>query len=139
MNNLETPQFSNSCGKLFPDRVLLATSSREAEFELNKVSNVSFKGRPQIKSLLFLAFPIILFILPLFVHNADVFIKVVFAVIGILFLIITLFNIQKKYTLTLYLKDNTRRSIDVWQGNRKEAEKFAEKIKIKLARRQASQ
>ena len=138
MNNLETPQFSNSCGKLFPDRILLATSSRETEFELSKVRNVSFKGRPEIKSLLFLIFPVILFILPTFIHNADAFIKVVFAAIGVLFLAVTLFNIQKKYTLTLYLKDNTRRSIDVWQGNRKEAEKFVEKVKLKLARRQAN-
>jgi hypothetical protein len=136
MNPLETPLFSNSCGKLFSDKILLATSNNESVYQLQNVHNIAFKTRPQIKSLLFLVFPALLFSFPLFIHDAAFFLKAVFFVVGILFAILTLTNLQKNYTLTLYLKDKTSRSITVWEGNRKEAQKFAEKVKAKLARRQ---
>jgi hypothetical protein len=137
MNTLDTPQFSNSCGKLFADKIIFASSDKETEIDLQNVKNAAFTSRPKFQSLVFMLLPLLLFAFPIFIHDAELFLKILFFGVGLLFLIVSVIKAQKNYTLSLYLKDGTSISINVWEGNRREAQKFADMIRAKLARRQA--
>ncbi len=82
-----------------------------------------------------MVFPLPLFALPFLMQDDDFLIKVLFGGIGLLLLIVSITQANKKHTLSLKLKDGNSLSIDVWEGNRKEAQKFSDKIKAKLSRR----
>ena len=137
MTELEIPQFSNSCGKLFADKIILASSNKESLIDLNNVRNVSFTSRPAPKSLLFIALPLPLFFMPSLLNENDFFVKVMFAVVGLLLLLVSVWQVNKNHTLSLKLKDGSSTSINVWEGNRKEAQKFADKVKSQITRLEA--
>jgi hypothetical protein len=136
MNDLELPQFSNTCGKLFADKLILSSSNEQSEINLNTINNVAFTTRPEGKSLFFIALPILLFALPMLIEGTDFFVKALFSSVGAVLLLISIVNATKKYTLSLQMKDGSSVKVDVWQGNRKEAQKFADRVKAKLSRKQ---
>jgi hypothetical protein len=135
MKELDIPQFSNTCGKLYADKIVLATSNNESYIDIDKIHKVAFTARPELKSMLFIMLPLVLFALPMIMHEPDFFTKALFMTVGLVFLTIAVFQINNVYTLSLKLKDGTSMNINVWQGNRKEAQKFAGLVDAKLARR----
>ncbi|MES2487805.1 MAG: hypothetical protein V4581_17895 [Bacteroidota bacterium] len=137
MTELEIPQFSNSCGKLFADKIILASSNKESLIDLNTVRNVSFTSRPAPKSLFFIALPLPLFFMPSLLNENDFFVKVMFVTVGLLLLLVSVWQVNKNYTLSLKLKDGSSTSINVWEGNRKEAQKFADRVKSQIVRLKA--
>jgi hypothetical protein len=135
MTTLEIPQFSNTCGKIFADKIILATSHTEREVALKDIKKVRFTTRPQAKSLFFVALPAILFVFPFYTTDQDSFIKVVFVALGIGLMAISIWQVNKKHTLTVKLATGRNIGLNVWQGNVKEAKKFAGMVNAKVARR----
>ncbi|SFQ77159.1 hypothetical protein [Flavobacterium akiainvivens] len=135
MTTLETPQFSNSCGKIFADKIVLASAHKETEVPLHELKKVSFTSRPLPKSLFFIALPAVLFAFPFVTNEKDWFVNAIFIAIGLILMGVSLFNVNKKHTLSLKLATGNSVSINVWEGNLKEAKKFANMIDAKITRR----
>lgn len=137
MTNLEMPIFSNTCGKLFTDKVIFASALRETEIDTREIKNISFAGSVKTSSLLFLAVPAMLVFIPyFFFHESDVFLKFLVTVLGVAFFTIAVIKAQKSYRLKVNLKNGETITWNVWQGNMREANKFVEQVKSRL-RRQA--
>lgn len=135
MTTLEIPQFSNSCGKIFADKIILATAHKESEIALSDIRKVKFASKPQSKSLFFVALPALLFVFPFFTGDDDAFLNIVFVLFGILLMSVSLYNLNKKHSVSIKLASGSSVSINVWEGNIKEAKKFAGMVNSKIARR----
>ncbi len=135
MISLETPQFSNSCGKIFTDKIILATAHRESEVAVKDIKKISFTGRPQPKGLFFVALPVMLLAFPFITNEKDWFVNGIFIILGVLLTGFSLTQLSKVYTLNVKLNDGNTINIKVWEGNQKEAKKFVSMVKAKIARR----
>jgi len=121
----EKPQiFSNSCGKLYPDKIVLASASKETSYPLQSISKLAFKKSFETKSFLFMLLPCTLFVFPRLLNSDENFIKLFLYALGVCMLVLSIVKGKKKYTLTMYLTNSTTRSVSVWEGNIKEAQKF---------------
>lgn len=121
----EKPQiFSNSCGKLYPDKIVLASANKETSYPLQSVSKLTFSKSFETTSFLFMLLPCTLFIFPRFLNSDESFIKFFLYGIGLSMLILSIVKGKRKYLLSMYLTNGTKRSVRVWEGNTKEAQKF---------------
>jgi hypothetical protein len=134
MTTLETPQFSNSCGKIFADKIVLATAHKESEVALSDITKINFIVRPQPKSLFFAALPAMLIALPYMTNEKDGLIIGFFIAVSLILTGVALYNLNKKYTLSVKLATGNSMSINVWQGNQKEAQKFVAIVKSKISK-----
>lgn len=135
MTTTDNIKFSNSCGKIFADEIILATAHKESVVAIKDIKKVSFTSRPKPQSLLFVALPAILFVFPFFNNTTDTFMNVVFIGLGILLMGISLYNMNKQHTLTVKLATGSSIAINVLPHNIKEAKKFAGMVRAKMARR----
>ncbi len=134
MTTLETPNFSNSCGKIFADEIVLATTYKESVVAVKDIKRVSFTSRPLPTSLFFVALPALLFVFPFF-SKQDTFLNVIFIGLGIVLMGVSLYNINKKHTLSFKLVSGESISVNVSPRNIKEAKKFTGMVNAKIARR----
>ena len=129
------PIFSNTCGKLFADKVIFASALRETEIDTREIKNISFAGSVKTSSLLFLAVPATLVFIPyFFFHESEVFMKFLVTIIGVVFFTVAIIKAQKSYRLKVNLKNGETITWNVWQGNMREANKFVEQVKSRLRR-----
>lgn len=129
------PIFSNTCGKLFADKVIFASALRETEINTKEIRNISFAGSISSSSLLFLSIPALLIVIPfVFFHESEVVLKYALTTIGVAFLIISLIKAQKNYRLKVNLKNGETITWNVWEGNLREANKFVQQVKNILVR-----
>jgi len=103
--------------------------------QVNNIRSISFKVRPQNKSLFFIGLPFILFAIPFVTGEKDGFIKLLFIGIGIALFAISILKMGKRYSVSVTLKQGSAISIPVWEGNRREAQKFTDFVKAKIAHR----
>jgi hypothetical protein len=75
MKNLDEPLFSNTCGKLFNDSIVFASSRHENDIPAEQIRKVSLKKSVTWGSLLFSTMPLILFVLPRFVKDSFIHIR----------------------------------------------------------------
>jgi membrane protein CcdC involved in cytochrome C biogenesis len=135
MTTTDHIKFSNSCGKIFADEIILATAHKESVIAVNDIKKVSFTSRPKPQSLLFVALPAVLFVFPFFNHSTDTFLNVLLIGLGVLLMAVSLYNLNKQHTLTVKLATGNSIAINVSPRNIKEAKKFAGMVKAKISRR----
>lgn len=119
-----SPIFSNSCGKLYPNKIVLASANKETTHPLQSISKLTFRKSFETSSFLFMLLPCALFIFPRFLNSDENFIKLFLYSLGALMLVLSIVMGKKKYSLTMHLVNGTKRSVRVWEGNTKEAQKF---------------
>jgi hypothetical protein len=134
MKNLDEPLFSNTCGKLFNDSIVFASSRHENDISAMQIRKVSLRKSVTWGSLLFSTMPLILFVLPRFVK--DSFIQVLMYSLGVLLLAICILMAEKKYTIHIRMSNGSRQKINVSNHNIKDAEKFiGQAMKLIAAKR----
>lgn len=135
MNDSELPLFSNTCGKLFQDKVIFASAVRETEIRAEDIKDVQLATSVSAQSLLFLLVPLPLFVMPFFLQPAEGALKICIAAIGCLMMAMAVYKARREYKLRLYLKNGTLIEWYVWRGNYKEAQNFVKKLKKGLLRK----
>lgn len=123
----QQPVFGNTCGKIYRDRIILATSHKESGFPFHEIKSLTFKQRFDVRGLLFACLPGALIAFPFIFKNEDTVVKVASAIIGVLGAALCIFKAQKRYSLHLETNSGRVVKVKVWHGNKKEAEKFAGK------------
>ena len=120
------PLFANSCGILFTDRVVLLRQTK-SQLTLHTIKKISFKKRYKTESIVFTFLPGILLLVPYFSGSEDTFIKVLFIGIGLIGLAISLVKAKVQYKLNIISNSGRIHSINVWEGNKQDAKKFADR------------
>lgn len=127
MNDNDLPLFSNTCGKLYIDRIVFASALKETSITPKHLKKVTFNRGVTISSIVIIVLSCILFASPLYLPQAEI-----FFIIGLAFLILSIAKVKKTYSINLHMKDGTIRTISVWEGNRKDASKFVTKVQEKF-------
>jgi hypothetical protein len=135
MTTSENIIFSNSCGKIFADEIVLATAYKETAVPIKDINKVSFTTRPKTQSLFFVALPAVLFAFPYLNGKTDMMLNVLFIGLGVLLMGVSIYNVNRQHTLTFKLGTGNNIAINVSQHNIKEAKKFAGMVKAKITRR----
>lgn len=123
MNDNDLPLFSNTCGKVYIDRIVFASALKETTITPQSLKKVTFSRSIAISSIVIMVLSCILFTSPLYLPQAEI-----FFIIGLMFLILSIAKAKKIYSITLYMKDGSTRTIKVWEGNRNDASKFVSKV-----------
>lgn len=127
MNDNDLPLFSNTCGKVYIDRIVFASALKETSITPQSLKKVTFSRSIAISSIVIIILSCILFTSPLYLPQAEI-----FFIIGLMFLILSIAKAKKIYSITLYMKDGSVRTIKVWEGNRNDASKFVHKVQEKF-------
>ena len=122
------PIFANSSGKIFADRIVFASSNKESGYALNTINKVTFKKRIKKGSIAFSFLPGILLFVPYFSGNDDTFIKALFIGVGLVGLAVSLAMAKVSYIMKIEMASGRKKAITVWEGNKKDAQKFTEKV-----------
>lgn len=128
MKTTDQPVFANTCGKIFARKVVLATSASEKVLEMEDIRQMSFRKTIPVSGLLFAALPAILLIYAYTLPKEDTFLKVLFVILGATGVIVSLLKAKKQHMLTVKTADGEKFTISVWEGNAREAGKFADKV-----------
>jgi hypothetical protein len=128
MKTTDQPVFANTCGKIFTRQVVLATSTSEKVLEMEDIRQMSFRKTVPVSGLLFAALPALLFIFAYTLPKEDTLLKVLFVILGAAGVAVSLFKAKKQHVLTVKTVDGQKFTISVWEGNAKEAAKFADKV-----------
>ncbi|MFP9113004.1 hypothetical protein ACLI1A_03630 [Flavobacterium sp. RHBU_3] len=123
-NNKEV--FANTCGKIFKDRIILATH-KETTIPFRSIASITLKKRYDKSSLLFALLPAILIVLPYVFPKDTQDMKTVLLLLGVLGVIVCVLKVKKAYSLNLKTQSGRLVKIKVWEGNKKEAQKFIDK------------
>lgn len=121
------PVFGNTCGKIYRDRIVLATSNKESGFPFHEIKNLTFKQKFDPRGLLFACLPGAILAFPFVFKNEDTAIRIAAGVLGFLGVALCIFKAQKRYTLHMEMNSGKMIKVNVWHGNKKEAEKFVGK------------
>jgi hypothetical protein len=122
MKSTDTPLFTNSCGRIFPEKIQLASYKGEATIKIKEISSLSFKTRITRNGFLFSLLPSIFVGISFFTQSAAE--KMSFLAAGILGIALLLYKAERKHILRVYFKRGRHRDISVWSANIKEARKY---------------
>ena len=122
MKSTDTPLFTNSCGRIFPEKIQLASYKGEATIKIKEISSLSFKTRITRNGFLFSLLPSIFVGISFFTQSAAE--KMSFLAAGILGIALLLYKSERKHILRVYFKRGRHRDISVWSANIKEARKY---------------
>ena len=134
--SIETdPVFANTCGKIYPDHIILASSHKESSYRLDVVKELTFRVGLETQSILFILLPALLLIVPYFSDSEDTFIRILFIGLGIALMAVAIAKTTKKYTLSIVMQEGRKHSISIWEGNKSDAQKFADKANALLKKK----
>lgn len=122
MKPTDTPLFTNSCGRVFPDRIQLASYKGEATIKMKEISSLSFRTSITRNALLFALMPSVLIAASLLTSGKTE--KIAFLAAGVLGIALLLYKAERKHMLRVYYKKGRPRNISVLSANIKEAKKF---------------
>lgn len=126
MKSTNQPVFTNTCGKIYPGRIILASANQEKTLEMGSLSSLSFRSGIALSGLLFAALPAIFFVLIFAIKHEEFYLKVIFAILGTVGVILSLLKAKRSHTLSIKMANGEKQTINVWHGNVKEAKKFAD-------------
>lgn len=132
------PLFANTCGKIFTDQIVFASSKTETGYKLERINKISFKKRIRLSSIVFACLPSLLIAAAYFSNNEERFIRLLFIILGIGGTLLCLFLAKMNYSVVLETVNGNRKSISVWHGNKKDALKFVEKANAAVANYKAN-
>jgi hypothetical protein len=122
MKSTDTALFTNSCGRVFPDRIQLASYKGEATIKMKEISSLSFKTSITRNGLLFALMPSVLIAASLLTNGKTE--KIAFLAGGVLGIALLLYKAERKHVLRVYYKKGRPRDISVYSANIKEARKY---------------
>lgn len=122
MKSTDTPLFTNSCGRVFPDRIQLASYKGEATIKMKEISSLSFRTSITRNGLLFALMPSVLIAASLLTNGKTE--KIAFLVGGVLGMALLFYKAERKHVLRIHHKKGRSRSISVYSANIKEAKKY---------------
>jgi len=135
MQSLNSPVFSNTCGKIYPEKIVLASAYKETAYPISNIKKLTFRRSFETTSFLFMLLPCALFILPSFLTTEEVFSKYFLYAVGTIMLVLSIVMGKKKYSLNMYLADGSQRTVRVWEENTKEAKKFIAQANAVVSRK----
>jgi hypothetical protein len=135
MQSLNSPFFSNTCGKIYPEKIVLASAYKETAYPVSNIKKLTFRKSFETTSFLFMLLPCALFILPRFLNSDETFIKYFLYAVGAVMLVLSIVMGKKKYSLNIYLADGSQRTVNVWEENTKEAKKFIAQANAVVSRK----
>ena len=118
------PLFNNSCGKIFRDKVIFASSHRENKIKSDSIERVSFVGRVSLKSLLWVGISSSFFGIMYLERNLDLWMYAIIGIVALAFTILSLAMLEMNYHILLEMKDGSEKRISVTKDNKKDARKF---------------
>lgn len=124
--------YSNTCGKLYADKVIFASVLRETAFSTSEIKGVSLHRRIRSSSIFFIVLPCFLFFMPYFLGDEDQGLKIMLLLAAVLMLLISIYKAEKVYSLRLSLKNGRVITWQIWKGNIADARKFVRNVKAVL-------
>ena len=97
------PLFNNSCGKIFNDRIILASPHRENHVKFESVQKFEFVTRISIKSLLWVLISSSFFFILYLERNLEGWIFSIIALIALGFTILSLVMVEKNYQILVHM------------------------------------
>jgi hypothetical protein len=123
MTNSANQVFTNTCGKIYRDQLILATHQKDTPLTYQEIKSIAFNKRRKRSDLLFAILPCLLIVVAFFLKKEDTFLKAIFIFLGVAGVFLTLFKGQTRYVVTVKTIDG--KTIFVRAANKREAEKFS--------------
>ncbi|MNK24473.1 hypothetical protein D3C87_427790 [compost metagenome] len=118
------PLFNNSCGKVFKDKVILASPNRENHIKFDNIKKLEFVTRISFNSLLWVLISCSFFFILYLERNLEGWIYFLIFAVALGFTILSLVMVEKNYHILLRLNDGSEKKITVSKDNKKDAKKF---------------
>lgn len=128
MKSILNPLFANTCGKIFHDRIELASHRGDSTLYRDEVTGAALSSNLLKKEILFACLPLVLPALSFFLKPEETGLKVLFIVLGVGTTILMFFKGQRKHTLCIHLKNGKTRHSRVHAENIMDARKFVREI-----------
>ncbi|WP_116789862.1 hypothetical protein [Flavobacterium psychrotrophum] len=123
MTNTTQQVFTNTCGKIFRNQLILATSKRDSSLSYDEIKSISYEKKRNKSDLLIAILPAMLIAISFFLKEHESFLKILFITLGILGMAAVFFKGQTRYVVIVRKTDG--KSITVRAAGKREAEKFA--------------
>lgn len=135
MKTLEMPVFNNSCGKIFNDKIVLASAHREDEIDLEDIKKLKFGVTTSLKTIMWTLLPSSIFVL-LYMERRmlDSAMFFLLAFVSIAITVVSLVMAEKSYFVLIKMHDGFTVRIRVAVDNKKDAKKFTDMCNKKLAK-----
>lgn len=130
----DIPFFANTCGKLYPDRIIFASALRETVFKPTEIKKINLSKSVSVASILLILAPSAVFAIPLVSSHEDKWFDYMLYSLGFLMFCIAVFKAEKKYKLQVYLKNGKSVSWHIWKGNIKDVLKFINKAQTLIGK-----
>ncbi len=128
----DNPIFSNTCGKLFDDKVIFAFDNGEKEIPLSKIKVAAFLGRITNRFLLLIILPLPAYGLLDYINNFNGVFRIAGYGFAAFMSAMAFYFAKKKYHIVLDMVSGGKFTIRVSENNKKDASKFIDKLKINL-------
>lgn len=124
MKSTDTALFTNSCGRIFADRIQLASYKGEATVQVREISHLKFKTSITRNGFLFSLLPSILIGIAVVINPVNVTERALFFLAGIIGIAALLYMAERKHIIRITYKRGAPRDISVLSANVKEAKKY---------------
>ena len=118
--------FNNSCGKIFRDEVVFASSNRENHLEAESIQGLKLKGTVSLKSLGWVIISSSFFGILYLEKNLEGWMYGLIFILALIFTGLSLYMLERHYYILLVKKDGTQYKIRVDKDNKKDAQKFVD-------------
>lgn len=119
-----TPLFGNRCGKIFQDKVVLASTWEENHVELDSISKLKLVTRLELDSVLWVLICASFFLMLFFEKNLEGLVYAVIFGVSMVFTVLSVIMVKKNHHIMLLMNDGSKKKIAVSKNNKKDAEKF---------------
>lgn len=120
------PLFNNSCGKIFRDEVVFASSNRENHLKAESIQGLKLKGTVSLKSLGWVIISSSFFGILYLEKNLEGWMYGLIFILALIFTGLSLYMLERHYYILLVKKDGTQYKIRVDKDNKKDAQKFVD-------------
>lgn len=118
------PVFNNCYGKVFNDKVVLASPLRENHVELYSISKLKLVTRFNLDSVLWVLISTSFFLMLFLERNLHGLVYSVSFGVSIAFIMISLAMVEKDHYILLLMNDGSKKKIAVSKNKKKDAQKF---------------
>src|SRR4051812_2561571 len=97
------PLFNNSCGKIFSDKVILASPTRENHVKFESIEKMEFKTQVSFKSLLWVLISSSFFGILYLERNLEGWLYAIIGMVALGFTVLSLIMVERNYHIMLRL------------------------------------
>jgi hypothetical protein len=118
------PVFNNCYGKVFDDKVILASPLRENHVALDSISKLKLVTRLNLDSVLWVLISASFFLMLYLERSLHGWVYSIAFGVSIVFTILSLVMVEKSHHIMLLMNDGSKKKIAVSKNKKKDAEKF---------------